>query len=161
MARISLKNILSGKTAESVLISSLIEKLNAAVYIEDINQKVLLGKVATVVTDSQPVTMDEETIGWVKGNEQAPVIASLLNLMIQKEAEKKKIASEVLLLYQEVNMIFNFSEKLAQTIGQTSIAAITLDEAGRLIKSDNGLILLWDEESNQIEVARRFRQTVV
>lgn len=156
MARISLKNILSGKTAESALISSLIEQLNAAIFIEDVNRNVLLGKVATVVTDSQAVTMDGETIGWVKGNEQVPVIASLLNLMIQKEAEKKKIASEVLLLYQEVNMIFNFSEKLAQTIGQTSIATITLDEAGRLIKSDNGLILLWDEDSNQIEAPASF-----
>ncbi len=51
------------------------------------------------------------------------------------------------MLYQEVNMIFNFSDKLAQTIGQHSIADITLDEAGRLIKSENGLILLWDEEA--------------
>ena len=50
------------------------------------------------------------------------LIASLINGWIQKEPEKKKLGNEVLLLYQEVNLIFNFSEKLAQTIGQSNIA---------------------------------------
>ena len=34
----------------------------------------------------------------------------------KKEFERKKLGNEVLMLYQEVNMIFNFSDKLAQTI---------------------------------------------
>ena len=53
---------------------------------------------------------------------------------MQKEAERKKLGSEVLTLYQEVNLIFNFSEKLAQTIGQNSIAEITLGEATAINK---------------------------
>ena len=73
-------------------------------------------------------------------------------MLVQKETERKKLGSEVLTLYQEVNLIFNFSEKLAQAIGHKAIADITLGEARRLIKSDNGIIVLWDEESNQIEI---------
>ena len=99
-----------------------------------------------------PVKLEDEIIGWIKGDDKVPLISSLVNLLIQKESEKKKIGSEVLMLYQEVNMIFNFSDKLAQTIGQHSIAEITLDEAGRLIKSESGLILLWDEEFNLFNV---------
>ena len=64
------------------------------------------------------------------------------------------------MFYQEVNMIFNFSEKLALTIGQNSIAEITLDEARRLIKSDNGLIILWDDETNKIEILASSGQSV-
>ncbi len=145
MARISLKNILSEKSESFALISSLLEELKAAVYIEDSSQKIILGKPTANVIVELPVKLDEEIIGWIKGDDKVPVIASLVNLLIQKESEKKKIGSEVLMLYQEVNMIFNFSDKLAQTIGQHSIAEITMDEAARLIKSESGLILLWDE----------------
>jgi adenylate cyclase len=152
MSRISLKNILSGKTDAFDLVSSFIEELNASVFIEDIHQKVLLGRFIETATSSEAIRLDDEIIGWVKGDQKVSIIASLLNSIIQKESEKKKIGSEVLMLYQEVNLIFNFSEKLAQTIGQNSIAGITLEEAGRLIKSDFGVIILLDEESNKMEV---------
>src|SRR5450432_169043 len=160
MSKISLKNILSGKTDTFVLISSFIEELQATVCIEDITQKVLLGTDTTIVTRKEPVQLEGEIIGWVKGDDRVSVIASLINLLIQKESEKKKIGSEVLMLYQEVNMIFNFSEKLAQSIGQASIAGITLDEVGRLIKSDSGVIVLWDEPRNTIEVHASFGNTL-
>jgi adenylate cyclase len=152
MARISLRNILSGKTDAFDLVCSFIEELKAAVYIEDIHQKVLLGHFSETAANKAAIRLDDETIGWVRGDQKVSVIASLLNSIIQKESEKKKIGSEVLMLYQEVNLIFNFSEKLAQTIGQTSIAKITLEEAGRLIKSDYGIIVLLDEQSNKMEV---------
>lgn len=149
MARINLKNILSEKTESFALISSLLEELKADVFIEDASKKILLGLPTSDVIIEQPLKLEDEIIGWVKGDDKVPLISSLVNLLIQKEAEKKKIGSEVLMLYQEVNMIFNFSDKLAQTIGQHSIAEITLDEAARLIKSESGLILLWDEETHQ------------
>ncbi len=152
MARLSLKNILSEKTESFAIISSLLEELKADVFIEDSSKKILLGVPTNDVIIEQPVKLEDEIIGWVKGDDKVPIISSLVNLLIQKESEKKKIGSEVLMLYQEVNMIFNFSDKLAQTIGQHSIAEITLDEAGRLIKTENGIIVLWDEDSQQVNV---------
>ncbi len=152
MARISLKNILSAKSDSFALVNSFIRSLNASVFIEDASQKILLGEKNVPVSAEEPILLEDEIIGRVKGDDKVSVIASLINFLLQKEAEKKKIAGEVLMLYQEVNMIFNFSEKLAETIGQNSIAAITLEEAGRLIKSDNGLILLWDEIGGGIQV---------
>jgi class 3 adenylate cyclase len=152
MPRINLKNILVKNSEANALLNSLIIELKANVYVEDDAQKILFGNFTDIITYQEPIKLDEENIGWVKGDEKVSLIKSLIDLLIQKEAEKKKIGSEILMLYQEVNLIFNFSEKLAQTIGQNSIAEITLDEAMRLIKSDNGLIILWDEKSNQLEV---------
>ena len=43
-------------------------------------------------------------------------LPSFLTHLLQKEAERKNLGNEVLNLYQEINLIFNFSEKLAQTI---------------------------------------------
>ena len=45
------------------------------------------------------------------------------------EADKKKLGAEVLTLNKEINLIINFSEKLARTIDAPSICKITLDEA--------------------------------
>ena len=81
-----------------------------------------------------PVTLDNEIIGWVKGDEHAGIIAHALNFLSQKESEKKKLGTEVLNLYSEVNLIFNFSEKLAQTIGAPAISSITLEEARHVIQ---------------------------
>jgi adenylate cyclase len=151
MPRISIKNILKSSETNALL-SSLVATLNAQLFIEDDAQKIIFGKPIETVSSSAALKADEEIIGWVKGDKHAELVASLLNVLIQKESERKKLGSEVLMLYQEVNMVFNFSEQLAQTIGQNSIASITLDEAMRLIRSDNGLIVLWDEKTNQLEV---------
>jgi len=73
--------------------------------------------------------------------------------MVQKEAEKKKLGNEVLNVYQELNVIYNFSEKLTETIDPNIIARLALEQAMHSIPSDSGVIVLWDEESRKLEVA--------
>jgi class 3 adenylate cyclase len=152
MSRINLKNILTKKSDAAALTTALISELNADVFIEDNSQQILSGKFTATVLRKESIEVDNEIIGWVKGDDKVPLIASLINMFVQKETERKKLGSEVLTLYQEVNLIFNFSEKLAQAIGHKAIADITLGEARRLIRSDNGIIVLWDEENSRIEI---------
>ncbi len=156
MPRINLKSLLSPKSEAHALLRSLISELGAPVFVEDHQQKIIVGEATNIFSVEEPIRNEEETIGWVKGNEKAYLIASFINGWVQKELEKKKLGNEVLLLYQEVNQIFNFSEKLAQTIGQSNIAAITLDEARSLIKSDLGVIVLWSEDSAKMDVPASF-----
>ena len=152
MSKLSLKNIIGKKNDAAALLHSMFEQLKATVCIEDENGKILLGN-DTIAMDFQfAVTVEDEIIGWVKGDEKARIIARLLTHLSQKESEKKKLGTEVLNLYQEVNLIFNFSEKLAETIGAPAISTITLDEARHVIQSDNGVIVLWDESSKQLQV---------
>ncbi|MEP7373837.1 MAG: adenylate/guanylate cyclase domain-containing protein [Chitinophagaceae bacterium] len=152
MAKLSLKNIIGKKNGNTSLLLSLIAQLKADLFIEDEQEKFLAGNSNAQITYSYPVLLDEEILGWVKGDGNAECIASLLSLLAQKDMEKKKLGSEVLALYQEVNMVFNFSDKLAQAIEPTAIAGITLDEAMHLIKSNSGLVVLWDESSKQLQV---------
>ena len=152
MAKLSLKNIIGKKNGNTSLLLLLIEQLKADVLIEDEQEKFLAGNNNAPVNYSHPVLLDEEILGWVKGDEKAECIASLLCLLAQKDMEKKKLGSEVLALYQEVNMVFNFSDKLAQAIEPTAIAEITLEEAMHLIKSNSGLVVLWDEGTKQLQV---------
>ncbi|HYM95010.1 MAG TPA: adenylate/guanylate cyclase domain-containing protein [Chitinophagaceae bacterium] len=152
MTKVSLKNIVGKKNDASALLHSLLEELKADIFIEDENGKLLWGIFKENSTGQYPVNVDNELLGWVKGDEKANIIANFLTHLAQKESEKKKLGSEVLNLYQEVNMIFNFSEKLAQAIDPASIAQITLDEASQLIKSGTGVIVLWDEISKSLKV---------
>jgi len=117
MAKFNLKSIVSKKNESSALLLSLIKDLKAEVFIEDENGNVLLGDGNTAATHEQPVLVSHEIVGLVKGDENAAMIAKLLGVLAEKESEKKKLGSEVLHLYQQINMIFNFSEKLAETIG--------------------------------------------
>ncbi|HEX4371677.1 MAG TPA: adenylate/guanylate cyclase domain-containing protein [Puia sp.] len=152
MSKINLKNILTKKSDASALIISLIGELHADVFIEDDSQKILFGKFSDTILNKEPIEVDKEIIGWIKGDNKVVLIALLINTLVQNETEKKKLGKEILTLYQEVNLIFNFSEKLAQAIGHKAIADITLGEARRLIKSDNGIIVLWDEQNSRIEI---------
>jgi class 3 adenylate cyclase len=127
--------------------------MKADVFIEDENGKALLGNPRENPGYQYPITLDNELLGWVKGDEKADMIGHLLTHLVQKESEKKKLGSEVLNLYQEINLIFNFSEKLAQTIEAASISQITLDEASRVIKSNNGVVVLWDDNNKKLQVA--------
>lgn len=151
MAKLSLKNILNKDNENFNLVNSLITQLNAQVSIEDNNGKIILSN-SEEASFQTPILFENEAMGVVKGNENSPFIAETLTHLLRKESERKKLGTEVLNLYQEINLIFNFSDKLAQTIGATAISGITLDEASHVIKSESGVVVLWDEEKKQLEV---------
>jgi class 3 adenylate cyclase len=152
MAKLSLKNIIGKNSGLDTILASLAAVLRSPIWLEDPAGKTLWGEKNDNDNFAFPVSLDEETIGWVKGDEHAGGIASLLSFLLQKEAEKKKLGTEVLNLYQEINLIFNFSEKLAQTIEPAAIAQLTLHEAVHSIQSTSGIVLLWDEETNQLHI---------
>lgn len=150
MAKLTLKSII-GKDGVDTLLTSMHER-SGTFCIEDVTGKILFGNKENKHSFEYPVTADNEQIGLVKGDEKAILIADLLNHLSKKELEKKKLGAEVLNLYKEINVIFNFSEKLARTIGATEICVITLDEAKNVINSNSGAIFLWDEAKKKLEV---------
>ena len=152
MPGVTLKNILSKKNNTTALLLSLIDEMKAHITIIDQANNYLCGNTQVINEYEHPVKLQDEILGWVKGDEKAVHIASLLTLLAQKESERKSLGSEVLILYQEVNMVFNFSDKLAKAIGPLSIAQITVDEAMRLIDSVSGVVVLWDEISGQLQM---------
>jgi len=155
MARVSLKNIIGKKNEVNAAVLALMAQLTEVTWIEDENGKLLLGAPAGTSQFSYPVTLDNEIIGWVKGDERSATIADLLAYLSQKEAEKKKLGTEVLSLYQELNVIYNFSEQLTQTIDPDVIAQLTLEQAVHSIPSHSGVIILWNEEKKQLMIPAR------
>lgn len=151
MVQLNLKSIIKKNGTES-LIHSIMHEIKTTAWIEDDSGKILAGEGGQDPPFSYPVTIEGRVIGYVKGDENALIIANILDHLAIKETEKKKLGTEVLNLYQEINMIFNFSEKLAQTIDATSICVIAFQEAMRVIESDNGVIILMNESTKKLQV---------
>ena len=152
MARVSLKNIVGKKNEVNAAVLALMDQLGETTWIEDENGKLLVGDLTGIPRSSFPVNLDNEIIGWVKGDENSLMIANLLGYLAQKEAEKKKLGTEVLNLYQELNVIYNFSEQLTQTIDPDVIAQLTLEQAIHSIPSHSGVMVLWNEEKKQLMI---------
>jgi adenylate cyclase len=152
MSRVNLKNVVGKKSEINSDILLLAKELNLDICVEDPTGKLLLGIPLPGDVSSFPIKLDDELLGWVKGGAKAEIIANLLSHLAAKEAEKKSLGNEVLNLYQELNVIFNFSEKLAETIEPEAIARITLEQAMHSISSDGGIIVLWNDDKGQLEI---------
>jgi len=152
MAQPTLKSLLGKRSETTAWLQSSTEMTGKDIVVEDIQHNILFGISSGNEQSSYPVTLDGEISGYVKGKDNAATIASLLSLMLQKEAEKKNLGTEVLNLYQEMNVIYNFSEKLTETIDPDIIAQLTLEQAVHSIPSHSGVIVLWDEDSRQLTI---------
>ena len=147
----NLKSLLNSKSEIAAWLQSWASD-NDEICIYDQNEKVLWGNESVTGPLSIPIQFEDEARGWVKGKENAGLIARLISIMMKKEAERKKLGTEVLGLYQELNVIFDFSEKLTQTIEPDVISNLTLQQAMHSIPSHGGLMLLWDNENKQLMI---------
>lgn len=154
MAQSILKSLL-GKRSETIAwLQQWAESAPAQIAVEDNRNVLLFGVKPTGDVQTFPVLLEGETQGLVHGNDKnAGIIAGLLTVMVQKEAEKKKLGNEVLNVYQELNVIYNFSEKLTETIDPDVIARLALEQAMHSIPSGSGVIVLWDDSTRQISIA--------
>lgn len=152
MAQPTLKSLLGKRSETTAWLQLWTETTKTEITVEDFQNNILFGTLLSGGHATFPVTLDNEISGYVKGSENAVLIARLLSVMLQKEAEKKKLGTEVLNLYQELNVIYNFSEKLTETIDPDVIAQLTLEQAIHSIPSHSGVIVLWDEENRQLTI---------
>ena len=90
MTKINLKNIVGRRSQVSADIVALMRELGEEIWIEDESGKVLLGNPIEGSSPSFPITLDSETLGFVKGSGHGGTIANLISHLALKEAEKKK-----------------------------------------------------------------------
>ncbi len=150
MSFIKLKSILGKRKNDRATIEQMMNTLQGPLAIFDHKNNLLLGDpLANGFTTT--IGEDSQIVGSIKGPESSvKLIKSMLELLLSKQAEKKEIGNEVLLLYREVNLIYGFSEQLAKTIKPDQIAHTALKQAQQLIKADAGWVLLIEEAKNQL-----------
>ena len=105
-SRIILKKILSNKESIRIL-NDTANGLDTAVLIFDINGN-MLADIGESGSESEavsfPVNIKGEQAGYVKGNEKAAVIVSILTYMLAAEYDKRDLIDEVSGRYKEINL---------------------------------------------------------
>lgn len=145
MANIQLRQILNKRKQTARQVEQLTRELDIEVHIQDVRGEWIWGNPQPEDAIRQSIEAAGETLGWIYGNGHTELISSLIAHLAEKESEKKQIGSEVLDLYREINLIYNFSEKLASALDARTIASTALDEVIQLIDADHGLVIFLPE----------------
>jgi phosphoserine phosphatase RsbU/P len=156
MSGSTLRRLIARQGDARALVSSVADALESPVTIEDPDGRLLHGIAALEGLARFPVTYQDTSLGWVAGPERARVLASLLDHLVAKEAERKALGGEILHLYREVNLIYSFSEKLAALLDLERVANLTLQEATHLISATDGVVMLLDQGSDELITAASF-----
>ncbi len=149
-----LKKMLSNKETVKIL-NDTANGLEAAALILDMNGNMLAdigesGSVSEAV--SFPVNIKGEQAGYVKGSDKASVIVSILAYMLAAEYDKRDLIDEVSSRYKEINLFYDFTEKILGCDSLKDIALLTLSLVKNFIKADTVSIMLKNDETNWIDV---------
>jgi hypothetical protein len=120
----------------------------------DADETLLLGE--QLDGPRHPVIHDDITYGWVIGLRAASAIAVLLSAMIAKELENEQLADEALGLYREINLVYNLTESLGDTLELKTVACLILTEAQRLIPASRGTVLFLEREADRLHIMESF-----
>ncbi len=148
MTQTALKKLLNPRNVAYALIADLLHAFAAPVAVLDPDGTLLVGENYIGETEKNAVEYEGRRLGWVQGPEpQSVIIARLLGQMLAKEAEKRALAGDLLDKYRELNLLYNLSEHLLATPEPQAIAATSLSEAARLIRTSTAWLLLREEGS--------------
>ncbi len=154
MPRSALHQIIGRHPDAHALVASLVQALGVSVAIEDAQGRLLHGEPPPLAAaDRFPIRRGETPLGWVAGPESARTIAALLEHLARIDMERKALGAEVLHLYREINLIYSFSEHLAELIDLERVAALALREARHLIAATDGAVMLLDESDALVTVS--------
>lgn len=145
MSNISLKSILNKRKPAIGLIQQVIADLNLEISIQDLKGNWLWGEPRETDSGKFPIRLGKDVLGWVFGEGKAASVADLISHLAEKASEKKQMGAEVLDLYREINLIYKFSEKLANALDAETIALTALEEVRQLIEASGGAVVFLPE----------------
>ncbi|MDH4113824.1 MAG: GAF domain-containing protein [Actinomycetota bacterium] len=131
------------------MLSVLLASTNARVRITDASGDVILDRQigsapADAPLERHPIVIEGSTIGWVEGPRPAGAVAAVLSYACDREADKRALAREALDRYRELNLIYDLAEQIGATLQVDAVAAVAVEEAGRLPSGGEGFIVLRD-----------------
>jgi class 3 adenylate cyclase len=150
MAMRALRNVLKGNSESLRLVQNLAVGLQIEICIEDVEGKVLLGHKKDLAS---AFSLDDSGLKYgslYASGAHGALLVEMVSVLVKKELEKKKIGTEVLGLYREINMIYNFSEMISEKIDDTSIAHTALQEASQIINATHGVFLVYEPEQDLV-----------
>ena len=157
MPSFKLRTLFASDSHSARAIQSLCSALGAPACVVDNFDRPLMGAVSDLPPSHvrPPSQLSEESVGWVLAEPaEAAAIGELLTHLASRESESRALASEVLHLYREINLIEQLSEDLSALLDVTAVGQRALQETQRLIPATCGAIFLHNKAADAItEVA--------
>jgi len=149
---VSLKKFLSKRNEASQLILSHSEALDVPIKIFDLEENLILEShpKRAIGPKKFPIIINDFYLGSVQGDKKS------VTHLVRAEISQKQMAVEILDRYRELNLLYNLSEKLCAAFSLSSVAKIALDEAGRLIEGEDGLVVLIKEQIETPQIISTF-----
>ena len=148
MPSVNLKRLIVKNKDTYELFQQLLNLSADRIGMEDFRGELILGAEIQHPVNKFPIELNGELLGHVYGGEQASVLAGLITHYAAKESERKTLGQEVLTMYREINVIYDFSEKLAKTIDPKVIADLALEEANHVIRATGGAVIISKKDIN-------------
>ncbi len=151
MVQINLKKLITKKELLSV-VNNLLSTLDTSISIQDTEGKILLGEDNKYFLGKHPIQAGDQMIGWVTGAPQGIVVAQMLSYIATKELEKKILAIDTLEKYEELNLLYDLSGKIATCLGIEEMTELVIAEAVKLITATNASVMLLNKEIGALEI---------
>lgn len=154
MSGINLKKLLTRKEVASTIHEFIDE---SSIAITDVLGNLILGEIRGENIVKLPLKIDNEVlVGWIIGDKQVKSFIPIITYIISQEIEKKNLAQEVLSKYHEVNLFYRLSERITSVLELELVVNLVIEEARKLIKSNNGSIMLLNHATGVLEVVATF-----
>ena len=159
MPSFKLRTLFASDSHSARAIQSLCSALGAPACVVDNFDRPLMGAVSDLPPAHVrlPVHLNDNDVGYVlAGPSAAPSIVDLLTHLASRETESRALASEVLHLYREINLIEQLSEDLSALLDVTAVGQRALQETQRLIPATCGAIFLYNKAADAISEVASF-----
>lgn len=133
------------------LIRNLTGSLGESCQIFDADGKKIFFGVELEFCDSYPIYAGEILLGWVTGSSKVAVVAETLSCIASKELLKKSLAHETLTKYEEVNLIYDISNKIATCNGVKEVTELIVEQIKKIFKANNVTVMLLNEATDILE----------
>lgn len=148
MAQVTLEKLLRKNKALQAALLTLAGGMGGELGVQDADGALLLGRSMGAASHSAPVELNGAVLGRVASDAApAPLLAALAQMLATiaaQEAEKRALGAELLDKYRELNLLYTLSERLLVEPDPQAIATLALAEAGRVIQTTAGWLLLAD-----------------
>ena len=151
MSTINLKRLIS-KGEISSIIRECAALSDSPIALRDANLNLLLGRERDEYKKRYPVKRNAEIIGWVDGDDNASLLASLLSFAAVTEHEKRSLSRETLRNYRELIRLHDTTEQIAISLSPEEVARVAIDRTMQSIKATGASIMLSSEEQNVLRV---------
>ncbi len=151
MTSIRLKKLINKDV--TLLIQTMSQALHTPIAIQDAAGKFLLGKEQDTKQNQYPITLEEDVLGWVLGNdERVASVAAFLSYLVEREHEKRALSAETLERYKEINLLYTISQKMASCLNPEEVAHLVIEEARKMITANSASVMLLNEKTGSLDI---------